>query len=165
MGPTLQDCNGKGPLVLSTLKRKDGTSTTGWKESMKLLMEELLPDDREDDDEEIHETARRLANSEYHSNAQELPFTEEEVRTALMSMAKKKAPGPDKIKTEVLQKIQNKLIPCITRLICECLEQDKYQMVWKKSNLIILKKGRRQRSDPTKVLQVYLFNKYDGELL
>ena len=44
----------KSPTVMSTLLKDDGSKTSGWRESIALLIEKLLPDDLLDDDEEHH---------------------------------------------------------------------------------------------------------------
>ena len=131
----------KEPQILCTLTRNDGTKTTSWRESIELLMEELLPDDKPEDDEIYHQELRRKESEACNMVNNAEFFSEEEVRKTLLSMATKKAPGPDGIKTEVLQKIQHKLIPYLTQLFNECLRQGKFPREWKMSTLVILKKG------------------------
>ena len=78
------------PMVMPTLQKRDGSKTTGWKESMELLINELLPEDTQDNDQEEHvERRNELLRTYANGNVSE-PFSEEEVRLAIQSLRKKK---------------------------------------------------------------------------
>lgn len=130
-----------GPSVLSTLNRPDGGQTIGWKESAELLMDTLLPDDRADDDS-AEQAQLRVDMFDRLSNGRVVyPFAEEEVRDAIRTMKKGKAPGPDGISAEVLQAVCPQIAQPLCRLLNECLMQGRIPSIWKNANVTILSKG------------------------
>ena len=131
----------RSPTIMSTLRTTDGSHTRGWRESVELLMRVLLPDDSIEEDEEHHKIMRELSERTYFTGNRTKPFTEEEVMATIKKLKKKKSPGPDGIRSEVLQQISNILVPHITQLFNQCLKQRKYPDQWKLSNLVIIKKG------------------------
>jgi len=73
---------------------------------------------------------------------QELPtVTNDEVAAAIKTLKSDKAPGPDGIKNEISNSLQDFWTPYLTKLYNECLSQGRFPTVWKKANLIILHKG------------------------
>ena len=149
----------KSPTVLSTLIKEDGSLTNNWSDSVEYLMDKLLPDDNPADDSEYHTALRNDMELEYKTIAMAEPFTEEEVREQITTLKNNKAPGPDRIKSEIIQKLQNNLLTPLTQLFNECLKQQKFPDIWKESNLLILKKGDDKESvNPKSYRPICLIN-------
>ena len=127
--------------IISTLERGDGTTTTTREETLELLMDVLLPDDKLEDDNENHVVDRAQMSDIYINQAVVCPFAEVEVENAIRIMKKGKAPGPDAIKAEVLHNLAPKITSYLCTLLNECLIQGRVPSCWKTANLVILKKG------------------------
>ena len=137
----------KSPTVLTTLTKENGEKTMGWKESVEYLMDKLLPDDDVENESEFHHRTRRNLEEEYNTSEEAASFTVEEISNVINSLKRRKAPGPDGLTNEVIQKLNRKLTPWITRFFNECLKQGKFPTIWKRSKLKLLKKGDGR--DPT----------------
>ena len=149
----------KSPTVISTLTKADGNKTTGWRESIELLMRELLPDDSEEEDEHYHRVRRSELQQKYKTDTRAEFFTEEEVREEIKSLKRKKSPGPDGIKGEIIQHLAEKLTSHLTQLYNECLKQNKVPQLWKVSHAVILKKGEdRDPANPKSYRPICLLN-------
>jgi hypothetical protein len=70
------------------------------RETLQLVLEHFTPDDKEEDDTELHKLATAQA-LEAPDTDDDTDFTVEETRNAVASMDKKKAPGEDGITGEV----------------------------------------------------------------
>jgi len=66
------------------------------------MLEHFTPDDKEEDDTELHKQARAQA-LEPAATGDDIDFTVEETRNAVASMDKKKAPGEDGIIGELFK--------------------------------------------------------------
>nr|CAD7461046.1 unnamed protein product [Timema tahoe] len=112
------------PTMLSTLRREDGSTTKNWEESALLLMETLLPDDDEEEDNEGQRVLRvTMMRDEYGNEGRVEPVGQDEVVRTITRMGRKKAPGPDGIRVEVLQKLADLIAPYLAGLLNECLAQ------------------------------------------
>nr|CAD7256877.1 unnamed protein product [Timema shepardi] len=130
------------PAMITTLSKDDGSTTTSWEESAVLLMETLLPDDDVTEDTEEHQRLReRMENDEYVNEEEVEPVSRAEVIRNIALMGKKKAPGPDGIKVEVLEKTADLIAPFLAGLLNECLAQGRIPNIWKQSEVIVLSKG------------------------
>ena len=149
----------KSPTVLSTLKKENGTYTKNWKESVEYLLKQLLPDDSNEDEVEYHRRLRHDMELKHTTSTKSEPFTEEEVKEQILSLKHNKSPGTDEIKSEVIQKLQHKLIKPITKLYNECLTQRKFPNSWKESSLVILRKGEdKEPTNPKSYRPICLIN-------
>jgi hypothetical protein len=139
----------RSPTVLSTLRRQDGLYTNNWRESVDLLMQTLLPSDNPETEELEQKEMRSKMIAPYAREADLVPpLTQEEVRAAIYKLKKKKAPGPDGIQAEALHNLIACAIPDLCKVYEACLKEGKFTKIWKRADVIILKKG--DDKDPTK---------------
>lgn len=131
----------KGPEVLSTLQKGDGSMTRGWKESAKLLLDELLPADDMANEGNDHKDLRRSMIDNDQIGGVVYPFAIEEVALAIREQKPKKAAGPDKIKAEVLHQLSLQIAPFLTGLYNECLLQGRIPSCFKEASVVVLSKG------------------------
>ncbi|GJQ66396.1 hypothetical protein Trydic_g8498 [Trypoxylus dichotomus] len=111
-------------IVFSALRRENGSSTRGWRESAEMLMTVLLPDDVRQD-EIPPQIALKDGIVELRPNQRlEEPFTEGEVHAAILRLRGRKALGPDNTPSEVLQQIAPRVVPALTGLYNECFRRD-----------------------------------------
>lgn len=129
------------PTTLSTVKKTNGETTTSWRESVQVLMDTLLPDDNEQEDDRHHKDLRKNMETRPDNHDETQPVTSEEVEAIINGLKKNKAPGPDGIKSEVLQHLAGIISPFLSQLFNECLRQKRIPSIWKQSELVILKKG------------------------
>uniref|UniRef100_A0A6I8QUB5 Reverse transcriptase domain-containing protein n=1 Tax=Xenopus tropicalis TaxID=8364 RepID=A0A6I8QUB5_XENTR len=74
-------------------------------------------------------------------------ITEDEVKAAIDSLAKKKAPGPDGLTAEFYKKFRDQLAPVLIEVFRDCLEGGILPPSMRESSLILLSKGK----DPQRV--------------
>ena len=79
---------------LTTIKKVDGMYTTDTRSTTKHMIEDFVPDDREDSDSELHAIIRK-ETQETLEMADDKEFTEEEIIGNLRKFNSKKAPGRD----------------------------------------------------------------------
>lgn len=131
----------RSPMLFSTLQRTDGSATRNWKESAELLLKTLLPQDTLEN-ETIRQTRLRETMVNNYTNEVEMEdLEEEEVRNAILALKKKKAPGPDSIKAEILQAIVSEITPDLTKVYNKCLRSGKFPNIWKQAEVVIIYKG------------------------
>ena len=75
--------------LITTLRKPDESLTEDLRETLQLMLEHFTPDDKEDDDTELHRQARAQA-LEPAATDDDTDFTVEETRNAVASMDKKK---------------------------------------------------------------------------
>jgi len=89
------------PTTLATLKKTNGNDTTTWKESAKLLMEELIPKNKEEEETEEEQRMRARMKeildqtvTEENDNKEEITVKNFEIDQIIKSLKNKKAQGP-----------------------------------------------------------------------
>lgn len=139
----------RAPTVFSTLRRRDGTQTEGWMQSADALLQELLPDDTAENEAP---SPQRLRDRVADLPTNDVPVedvTELEVQNILRELKPRKAPGPDNIPSEVLKQIQPQILLHLANLYNECLRQGRVPTIWKRADVVIIKKGEdRENLDP-----------------
>jgi len=132
--------------LIRTLRKPDGSLTEDLRETIQLILEHFTPDDKEEDDTELHKqaTARAL---EPAATDNDIDFTVEENRNAVASMNKKKAPCEDGITGEVYKSAFEVLPRYITAMYNCCLRRGVFPKRWKIAKLIPIVKPRRENSD------------------
>jgi len=118
--------------VLACLKRPDGTFTNNWKETVELLLQQLLPDDNPEEDNLDHRELRRTF-LEGTQIVQAPPFLAEELDEALGSTNPNKAPGPDGMSPNLLIKAQEVLRKISLRYIIPVLKRTPFQRTGRKA--------------------------------
>lgn len=121
-------------------------------ESVKLLAEVFFPDDKKEDDTLEHEEVRRKADSPVTNctDAQlDPPFTEAELKHAMLSFAPKKAPGPDGLTADICVAAISENTDVFLGLINKCLELSHFPTAWKEAAVVVLRKpGKENYNDP-----------------
>jgi hypothetical protein len=107
---------------LTTLGKPDESQTEDLREPLQLMLEHFTPDDKEDNDTELHKLARAQA-LEPADTDDDTDFTVEETRNAAASMDKKKAPGEDGITGEVYKSAFEIFLRYITAMYKGCLRR------------------------------------------
>lgn len=125
-----------------TLLSKDGI-TLYPTESAELLVNTFYPDDREEEDQEIHRRMRKEAKEEdrtVHEQKDDPPFTEEEVRNVLESLNPKKAPGPDGLTADICAKAIDTDVGLFLGMANRCLYLGLFPREWKIASVVVLRK-------------------------
>ena len=134
----------RSPTTLSTVKKTDGTLTTNWQETVNAIMETLIPADNPREDMEEHKINRIKARPPVnYSNTEttDIIVKNEEIEKIIKELKNNKAPGPDKIKAEILKNTKDIWIPYLARLYTHCFKQKIFPKIWKSAKLIILLKN------------------------
>jgi hypothetical protein len=87
------------------------------------MLEHFTPDDKEDDDTELHKLARAQALKPAGTNY-DIDFTAEKTKNAVASMDKKKAPAEDGITGEVYKSAFEVFPRYITVMYNGCLRRE-----------------------------------------
>ena len=85
--------------IITTLRKSDGTLTASTKETLSLMMDNFTPVDNEDDNE-YHKLVR-TQTQQPPDTQDDREFTIEEIRSAVVSMNNRKAPGEDGITGDI----------------------------------------------------------------
>jgi len=128
------------------------------------MLEHFTPDDKEEDDTELHKqaTARAL---EYADTDNDIDFTVEETRNAVASMNNKKYPGVNGITGEVYKSTFEVLPRFTTAMYNYCLRRGVFPKRWKTAKLIpIVKPGKENSDDVSKFRPTSLLNT-EGKVL
>ena len=129
------------PDIISTLIKEDGSVTMGWRDSVEFLLNGLLPSDNEIGETDEQKVLRRIMTQYRDLRGVVFPFADEEIRNSILLQKKKKAPGPDGIKSEVLHCLVSEISPYLTDLFNECLAQGRIPDCFKEANMVVLSKG------------------------
>jgi len=148
----------KQTAPITTLRQKDGKLTTNLHETLQYIMQNLTPEDNQDDDNAIHKQIRAITQ-ETIETADDKEFSEQEVKNAVASMGGKKAPGEDGIPNEVYKKLVEILPRYITAIYNECLTKGTFPERWKKAVIIpIIKPGQEGSEEVSKFRPISLLD-------
>jgi hypothetical protein len=131
---------------ITTLRKPDGSLTEDLSETLQLMLEHFTPEDKEEDDTELHKLARAQA-LEPADTDDDIDFTVEESRNAVASMDNKKAPGEDGITGEVYKSAFEVFPRYITAMYNGCLRRGVFPKRWKSAKLIPIVKPGKENSD------------------
>jgi hypothetical protein len=123
--------------ILTTIRRPDGTVTSGLAETVNAMMDHFTPADHEITDSVYHKLIRAQNKTPVTTEDDKL-FTTAEVRNAMHAMNRNKAPGEDGITSEILQCAYKLLPKSTTAMYNGCL-----------GRRVSLKSGREQNSYPS----------------
>ncbi|KAJ4448805.1 hypothetical protein ANN_00196 [Periplaneta americana] len=104
------------------------------------------------------ETAYQIMGTSPKGRQSASPITAEEVRGTIMKSKPKKAPGPDRICTEVIKDSIDILTPLWTELFNSCLNTGTIPKIWRTSTIKILHKGKGDPEDPNTYRGIALEN-------
>ena len=95
----------------------------------------------------------------------DIPFTQQEVQTALEWFDSRKAPGEDALTSEVLLQVSRSFPTFFTEVYNECLHRGQFRQIWKISIIHpIVKPGKEGLSEVQKYRPISLINT-GGKLL
>lgn len=144
--------------TLSTLKRRDGTYTTGLVDTMNYMFDHFTPEDDEKTDSEHHKNIRNKTLIPPNTD-DDRPFTSVEIREIIENMNSKKAPGMDGVTSDILRHIFKIAPNYITALYNKCLETGQFPKQWKRAKIIpIVKPGKESSYEVTKYRPISLIN-------
>jgi hypothetical protein len=143
---------------MTTLQKLDGSKTANIIETMKIMIEQLIPEDNAQDDTEHHMNIRRLIEQPIETT-DDREFTQDEIRQIIESFNPRKAPGPDGITSKILTLIFKSIPKSVTSIYNECLKRRCFPKNWKIAKIIpITKPGREGSLDPSKYRPISLLN-------
>jgi hypothetical protein len=141
--------------TLSTIRRADGTLTSGMAETMKVMMEHFTPTVTDID----YYKSIREQNKAPVTTEDDKPFTTAEIKDAIYAMNKNKAPGEDGITSDILKRAYDILPKSTTAMYNGCLGTKCFPKIWKGAKLItIVKPGKETCEDMTKYRPKSLLN-------
>lgn len=133
---------------MTTVRRENGTTTDGWKETTELLLAKFFPKDNAAEDTPT-QAAERQEPANMVGGADDREITETEVRKAIVSMNPKKAPGCDGITADIVKHAFETNPEEITALFNKCLKHGTFPKCWKKAEVrMIPKPGKTDMADP-----------------
>jgi hypothetical protein len=128
--------------TLSTIRRPDGTITSGMADTLNAMIKHFTPADEEATDSDYHKAIRQQ-NKTSVTTRDDKPFTTAEIRVAIYSMNKNKTPGKDGITSDILQRAYDLLPKTATAMYNGCLRTSCIPKIWKTAKLIpIVKPGK-----------------------
>lgn len=148
----------KNNTQLTTLRKPDGSLTKDTRETLQHMLENFVPEDKDNDDTEYH-TQARLQSLEPVDTDDDKEFTIAEIRNAIENMGDKKAPGEDGITGEIYKSTFETFPGYMTALYNGCLRSGVFPVRWKRTQLIpITKPGKDNCEDVTKFRPISLVN-------
>ena len=134
----------KGGKTIGHLRRADGTSTCNKEEILDTLLDAFFPDSKEVGDDPSP-PSKLFADCNEIDNI----FSWEKVGLAFRSFKTRKAPGPDKIRPEVLQNLDNDTLRRVSRIYGACLCLGYVPKRWREAKVVLIpKEGKRDYSNP-----------------
>lgn len=140
-------------VVLSTMKRMDGTWTSGEEETMQYILDELLPEDRREEDSQVQARMRmdvREMNMEGVREEKDLLVVEREVEMAISKFKNRTAPGEDGLKAEVLKSVGRWMKEEVAVLMVKMWEEGVFPKIWKRGVVKLLKKSEEKPAEDIK---------------
>jgi len=119
----------KSCRTLSTIRRPDGTVTTYMAETINVMMEHFTPADEEKTDNDYHKLIS-AQNATQMTTEVDKPFTTAEIRDAIHTLNRNKAPGEDGITSEILERAYNLLPKATTAMYNGCLRTACFPRTW-----------------------------------
>ncbi|KAG8312249.1 hypothetical protein J6590_108363 [Homalodisca vitripennis] len=139
----------KKETTLVSMKKEDGSFTTTIEETLRVILQGLLPDDNQDEDTNDQITVR--AEMELVSEGLEEPeFSEEELDAAVKQMKNRKAPGHDGVKIEVVKRMYGRIKGHLLILYNKMLAEGRFPSVWKKGVVKIFLKNKDKNPSEVK---------------
>jgi hypothetical protein len=112
----------RNTTTFTTLQKPDGSRTANIKETIQLMIDQLIPEDIAQDDTDYHKSIRKLAENPMETK-DDTEFTQEKVRQTIEGFNPRKAPGPDAITSEILTLISNSIPKTLTSIYNKCLKR------------------------------------------
>ena len=120
---------------LITLEKEDGTYATDTRNTIMHMLENFVPDDREDSDNELHRKIRKEIQKP-PDTADDKVFTKEEIIANLKKINPKKSPGQDGLTSGILIRAFKVFPLFFTKIYNTCLTEGCFPKKWKQSVII-----------------------------
>ena len=111
----------KTTASLTTIEKEDGMYTTDTRSTILHMLEQFVPDDREDSDNELHREIRKEIQKPLDT-ADDKAFTKEEI-IAVKKINSKKAPGEDGLSSDILIRAFQAFPLFLTQIYNACLTE------------------------------------------
>lgn len=148
-----------------TAMTRGGEQAVDWRQSMSLLLDEIIRRDDAREDDEWQERARWEAGNVIPENGNSGDFRMEEAERIIAELPRGKAPGPDGVVYEMLRATWPVAGDALLQLWNECLRQGVFPRDWKIGTLVLLLKGEeKDRSSPTSYRPISLLSVF-GKVL
>jgi len=133
-----------------TLQKPDGTITADKIETLTLTLEQLILEDKIQDDTDYHRAIRSLAEQPIDTPEDKV-FTQHEFRQVVEGFKPRKAPAPDGITNEIQQLVYKGLPKTMTAIYNEFIRTGCFPTNRKTARILpITKPGREDSADPSK---------------
>jgi len=138
----------KRETLLVSLEKEDGAMTETVEDTLRTMIQGLLPDDREEEDTEDQKFVRERM-LEDSTGLNEVEFTEMELTASVKELKDRKAPGYEGIKGEVVKRMFGRIKGVLLSLYNKMLREGVFPDVWKKGIVKVFLKS--EDKDPSKV--------------
>lgn len=161
----------KSKVILKSILKEDGSYTTSLTESIEYLLDKFYPtEDGNVSDFEVSLPQRNKGNvgiirATELAQEDDVPFTEIEVNTVVNSLRKDVAPGPDGIKTSVVQAIYKQHKTFFVNLFNACLRTGYFPKKWKQAKVILIPKAKSEDKPEDKRYRPIAINSILGKVL
>lgn len=129
-GAVYRICRKKSSRDINSIRRPDGTMTTTWTETAQTLLDAFHPGQRETIEQQPH--ADTDAADE---------ITIDEISAAAERMNKRRAPGLDGVRADIVRNVIAAAPNLVTALFNKCLSEGRFPAAWKKGNVVSLLKS------------------------
>lgn len=134
-GEVYKFCRGKRFTPISAVRDEAGLRTTSRAESVQVLLRSFFPPGPNSDETPA-------------VNAEDEPFTFEEIDVAVHRNRKDKAPGPDGITASMVRRLWYAAPDKVLQLLERCRAEGEFPKAWKEARLVILlKKPDKDQTD------------------
>lgn len=151
--------------VPQTVTMSDGTSTETSEETAEFLLHTFLPDDIEADDTPLQKDIRTIAKLSTTESTDDVPFTEQEVRTIVKRLKDKKSPGEDGFSGNIVRNWFAATPDVLTLLYRKCLEYSCFPSPFKTSLVRAVPKHNGQPPDSPKAWRPISLISVPGKIL
>jgi protein required for attachment to host cells len=110
---------------ITTMRKPDGTKTETMAETIQLIMDQLILEDKHKEDTPYHRTIRDQTKQPLYTMDYK-EFTKEEVKQVIESLQPKKAPGPNGITNEIIKRVFKEIPKTMTATYNACLRTGRF---------------------------------------
>jgi len=144
--------------IMSTLQKTNGSHTEDLRETIKCIIEHLIPKDEEAEETDYHKRIRTLMKEPVKTE-DDRDFTAEEIKQTIKSIDHEKAPGEDGITSKILLWTFERFPRLVTTLFNGCLRTGCFPRRWKRARIIpTTKEGKENCNDAYKYRPISLLN-------
>jgi hypothetical protein len=144
--------------IMTTLRKPNGTETSSLQETMNVMLDNIIAEDKEEEETYHHNSVRKMTEEPIHTS-DDTEFTQAEIKQTIEIFNGKKAPGIDGIKSGLFLRTFNKFPRQITAIYNQCLKTGCFSGRGKTAKIIpITKSGKENSTDLSKYRPISLLN-------